>query len=239
MQFIVLSYLILKLAFIMTESYTSFMNSIDLFFQELQKKFDLTEKYDGERQDKINDHIKSFLFEKWGETSIKDLTDIGITIKNHNSILNYFRLHAINEIFTNIKEIELFRDLKKHTKFDFDYIVSISSSTYEYFRLIYFLGNQQLRDLKQELVNIFLRLTQYPAGTFVPLTDLIRKDVNEKGIYSKSGIEGIFYTLIKMKAPFPAPYYPNLAAFEKTDSLATILRELDQSFSNYSNEKEI
>ncbi|MBA7540990.1 hypothetical protein ES705_33295 [subsurface metagenome] len=112
--------------------------------------------------------------------------------------------------------------------------------------------------LKEAVLNIFFRLTNYNNGAMVPLQDLLdiyaatmlfppsklpRESSPSPGtldfnfVYSahalrrgKLAIEGMLFTLKCMNVKFPAPYYPGLGVLERTDELYKTILQLEEAF---------
>ncbi|MHA2250458.1 MAG: hypothetical protein ACXAD7_08845 [Candidatus Kariarchaeaceae archaeon] len=89
------------------------------------------------------------------------------------------------------------------------------------------LSDQRKFRVRQEILDIFLRLTKYNSGSIIPLSDLIsyRFSTFESGDMSdelqwKEGIAALFYLMIRNKIDLPAPYLIKLEAFERTDELS-------------------
>ena len=69
---------------------------------------------------------------------------------------------------------------------------------------------------------------------------MLSKPVNDdtSKTFWEYALEGIFFSLICLNTDLPAPYYPNLAALEKKDTLTETLISLEKSFFNANEKKE-
>ena len=235
----------------MTVKYSNFTESFDKLIEKLGE----IERPSGPNERKKLYEVHESLIYIWGEIE-QSVLEKKISFRGNSYpirlIIRDFRMNFPN-FLSNLENNEDYRVLKENLNFDSNYLSKVSNYTLYFMNALINNGNEEkITLLKEELVNIFFRLTQYPPNSFVPLIDLIREkfayhfynhhSTDNQAIENmvkeyKFSLEGIFYTLIKMNAVFPAPYYYKLGVFERTDQLNQSLRELESSFKSYSNEK--
>jgi len=227
----------------MTSQYTSFLQSLESFIGNIKQDKPLRTP---EEHQEFRINMKKYFFCIWGNIRIEDYDKINFVYDGNKVNMNdLLRDTELDKLIKRTLEDEKFIDLRNATSFDGAFVNKISSPTFGFFTTILKNPNDQnnIIYLKEELTNIFFRLTQYAAGSFVPLIDLI----SDKFMYlfnpgldpshpsipmfmqMKYAFEGIYYTLMKLHAELPAPYYYKLAVFERTDQLNQILRDLESS----------
>ena len=226
----------------MTSNYTSLLHSLSTIFSEL--RFEKNTRGDKDFYRNHLTKIKRFLLCHWGSIDYNSIDSY--TFSNGYEQFPIQRLIKEEQFIQLLEQIEnntMMRFFKEISSFEFNIIRKFSGQTYAFMTDTYnkLQQNQYENYLQEEMLNIFFRLTQYPAGSFVPLSDLISENSTYLFYNDKSPstlktfqytIEGILYTLLKMKTELPAPYYYKMAVFERKDVLNQILRELEDSFEN-------
>ncbi|MHA2171152.1 MAG: hypothetical protein ACXAB7_14755 [Candidatus Kariarchaeaceae archaeon] len=144
---------------------------------------------------------------EWGDSFLKYVDDPEITIDWHENIpINIDQLGFIRIAYKNT--IDVIKKLKDPIN--------------------YFI-------LKEAIMNLFFRLTQYPNGSFVPTLDLIDESTAKHFFDGsalskwKTVVESILLMLHAQGVPFPSPYYVNLRSFEKTEGLIQSIKAIEES----------
>ena len=212
----------------MNENYQNFLTNVNNYFDQIGK-FELAgNSSDDDRQLQtsikvINNHIKKFLIFIWGSLNYDDLTKISVPFKGNKklgiSFDTYIGREGTFKIIKSIMENHIFENFKNISNFDLNYLEKIANPTYSV--LSNMMTNYSRKKLKieisQEIVTIFIRSTQYPVGSFIPLGDVIKEDFIKAPLNIKiplNAFEGIIYTMLKLNIEFPSPYHYSLASLE-------------------------
>lgn len=109
--------------------------------------------------------------------------------------------------------------------------------------------------IKEEILDMLARLTQYPDNSLIPIKDLMTKNhpfyerlstdadhhfnYHKKEFYYRLRVHWIHLVLSKLQSTqeLPAKYLPSLQAFERSSTLNEALIALDQQFMEWNKEK--
>ncbi len=211
----------------MAESITPFLNELDAFFTELQGN-------------PIRKILMKIWFPNWNQLKFRRTGDLNHSQKRIERLkqkfpeYDTFERHFFDDLFFFLNQMKYISNL------EWDGIIP------QNLNLVYLLpGNlrnfedhikdNDYRDfLKMEILNIFLRLTNYKSDAIIPIIDLI--DVNkfnfDDGFKFEwfNDITACMFTLYAAGLHFPSPYYPRLNAVQVVSDLSFKLIELDRAF---------
>ena len=223
----------------MTSNFTNLIESMDNFFAY----FINDNRTDSHYLSNIDLQLKIVLVAKWSGIAYEKVEHMQVELKMNNTYPLYTVLHdnKLIYIFTSKDYLRL----QKLLPLEYEFVNQIVEPTSNFFQQLMRMPNTEILYFKQEILNIFFRLTQYTDGSLVPLIDLMNQDSmflfykNEdaaqnkiafmaKFMEYKKAIEGFLYTLLKMNTNFPSPYYYKMSVFEKTSGLQKALIDLEK-----------
>lgn len=223
----------------MAESYVSVLDALDGLFVEIKDSY----------------YIKKILFSKWSSIDYNFPPNFAMST---GELIGYDKLanSLTNDYIKKIRDLSAFRPIKEKLPLEYDYISKIVDPTLDLLNSIFqtkSIFTKRSMFLKEEILQIFTRLTHYPPGSMVSMKDLVKDESftlfytgsvvtpsqeRERIMEYKYGLEGILYTLMKMHTHFPAPYYYKINTFERTDQLNSVIRELELKMILNKSEKE-
>ncbi len=238
----------------MTETYSHFIAAID----QLLSKMDETVKKEEENSPNITPSnlskkiLYTYFINPDSSTSkgwLENITDPNKKGKKYDFNLlgsSFKEYHNHPDVVIHWPLLE---ELQKTTYYDL-FIENHNELQSVYEKLIK--RSDKKYAFKEEIMNMFFRLTNYNSGSIVPFRDLTdsevmafifdldptSKEIGRWKIVWRNVVEIIFLKFQSMNVVLPAPYHPNLGAFERKDELYEVLLELENSFSQFTPYKE-